>query len=547
MTTVSGRVAAALSAHVDEVFALMGNGNAFLIDALASLPVRMTAVRHETATVASADAYYRVTRQLAVATTTYGPGFTNALTALGEAAQSRTPLLMVVGEAPTVGPRPWDIDQVSIAAAVGIRTFTVGTHNAAAVTLEAIHWALAQRIPAVLAIPYDLAAMPTTEAAISLEIPALPEPPSASREELRAVGATLSKAQRPLILAGRGARDAAEALGLLADRIGALTVSSAPAHGIFNGRTYDLGVCGGFASESSARLIREADVVLAVGVGLNQFTTSFGHAFNDDATLIQIDLLGAPTNVRVTTFIQSDAALAAEELLELTMERGTRRWDGQAEEARSSGTHLERDPGQELNGDGRLDPRSVMKRLNSILPSNRQLVSDGGHFIGWANTYLDIPRPDGITLVGTVFQSIGLGLPSASGVAVARPDDTIVAVVGDGGGLMGIPDLDSLIRTAASAVVLVFNDAGYGAEVHQYGSQGLSEAIMHIEQIDFATIARGMGAKAVVVETLGDLERIREWVQSGANGTFVADLRVTQNIRAPYIQEIIDLTLKKTR
>lgn len=545
MTTVSNRVATALSAHVDEVFALMGNGNAYLIDALDALPVRMTAVRHETATVASADAYYRVTRRLAAATTTYGPGFTNALTSLGEAAQSRTPLLMVVGAAPTVGPRPWDVDQVSMAAAVGVRTFTVGTHDATAVTLEAIHWALAQRTPAVLAIPYDKAAMPSTEAEISLEIPALPEPPSATSEELTAVGTALSTARRPLILAGRGARDAGEALAALADKIGALTVSSAPAHGLFNGRSYDLGVCGGFASESSARLIHEADVVLAIGVGLNQFTTSFGHAFNDDATLIQIDLLEAPTNPKVTTFIQSDAARAARGLLELASERGATAWGGQAEEAKSSDTHLDRHPGEDLNEDGRLDPRSVMRRLNGILPGNRQLVSDGGHFIGWANTYLDIPRPDGITLVGTVFQSIGLGLPSASGVAVARPDDTIVAVVGDGGGLMGIPDLDSLIRTAASAIVLVFNDAGYGAEVHQYGSQGLSEAIMHIEQIDFASVARGMGAQAAVIETLDDIEQIQGWVESGANGTFVADLRITQKVRAPYIQEIIDLTLKK--
>lgn len=523
----------------------MGNGNAYLVDALDSLPVRMTAVRHETATVASADAYYRVSRRLAVATTTYGPGFTNTLTSLAEAAQSRTPLLLVIGSGPTTGPRPWDIDQTSMAASVGVRTFTATANDATAKTLEAIHWALAQRTPTIIAIPYDQASALSTESEVPLTLQELPASPSATEAQLREVGALLSQAQRPLILTGRGARESGALLVALADKIGALTVSSAPAHGLFKGHAYDLGVCGGFASETSARLIHEADVVLAIGVGLNQFTTSFGHAFNDSVHLIQVDLLEAKTNPLVATFVQSDAKAAVAQLLDLVEADHGDRWSGTAEEAKTSRTHFDRDPGEELHEDGRLDPRSVMKSLNEILPANRQLVSDGGHFIGWANTYFDIPRPDGITLVGTVFQSIGLGLPSAAGAAVARPDDTIVAVVGDGGGLMGIPDLDSLIRTAKSAVVLVFNDAGYGAEVHQYGSQGLSEAIMHIDQVDFASVARGMGARAAIIRTLDDLAEVRAWVAGGASGTFVADLRITQKVRAPYIQEIIDLTLKK--
>src|SRR5699024_7865020 len=80
MTTVSAAVAEVVAEHTTEVFALMGNGNAHVTDALARHgSTTITAVRHEAATVASADAYHRISRRPAVATTTYGPGFTNAL------------------------------------------------------------------------------------------------------------------------------------------------------------------------------------------------------------------------------------------------------------------------------------------------------------------------------------------------------------------------------------------------------------------------------------------------------------------------------------
>ena len=96
---------------------------------------------------------------LAAATATYGAGFTNTLTALAEAVQAHVPLVLVVGDEPTSGPRPWDVDQIALASAVGARTYTVGRADAAATTVIAIEHALTYRVPTVLAIPYDVAAL----------------------------------------------------------------------------------------------------------------------------------------------------------------------------------------------------------------------------------------------------------------------------------------------------------------------------------------------------------------------------------------------------
>lgn len=553
MTTVSAAVAATIAEHTSEVFALMGNGNAYFADALARQGrVSITAVRHEQATVASADAYQRITRRTAVATTTYGPGYTNAITPLAEAACARIPLVFVVGGEPSTGPRPWDVDQTAMAVAAGARVLTVDAATPRRTTRQAFALAEAERLPVVLFIPYDLGVVEAQDELI-------PEPwengklvrntteVHADALALADAARALASAKRPLILAGRGTRAAASQLGELADRLGALTVSSAPARGTFAGRGWDLGVCGGFAAEDASKLIRQADVILAVGASLNHFTMAFGDQFAQDAELIQVDVSATATSPRVDRHLAGDASVLAGALLDALSGQAppVQRWEGIAEDARDSRMTFQRDAGTGQAGDGRLDPRSAMAALDTILPANRQIVSDGGHFIGWANYYLELPQPDSLVMVGTHYQAIGLGFPSAPGAVRARPDATTIVVTGDGGGIMGLPDLDTLVRTAGSAVVLVFNDACYGAEIHQYGSQGLHEAVMEIEQADFAKLAEGFGAAGVVVETMDDLGGVQDWVEAGAQGTLVVDMRISRTVVAPFILEIIEKTIKK--
>lgn len=548
MTTVSAAVAEVVAAHTTEVFALMGNGNAYFTDALARMAqVRITGLRHEAATVASADAYHRISRKIAVATTTYGPGFTNTLTPLAEAALARTPLVLVVGGEPTSGPRPWDADQAALAQAAGAEFLSVDPAAPGATTRKAFELAHAHRRPVVLAIPYDLskAAAPAEDEPETWPPLPAPVPATIDQKSIGRAANLLSGARRPLILAGRGARGAARRLADVADLVGALTVSSAPARGTFAGREWDLGVCGGFASEDSSKLIRQADVILAVGVGLNQFTTAFGSQFSPEAVLIQIDLEPHATNPRVDLFIRGDAESTAAELLALLPSLpAEERWEGVAAHARTSGLTYARDLGTGQASDGRLDPRTVMSHLNRILPTDRQVVTDGGHFIGWPSYYFELPSPDSLTMVGTHFQSIGLGFPSAPGAVRAKPEATTVLVTGDGGGLMGLPDLDSLVRTATSCVVIVLNDAAYGAEIHQYGSQGLDTTLMEINQADFAQLAKGFGARGVVAETLEDLDAVQDWVTEGSEGTLVVDIRITPTVVAPYMLEIIEATRK---
>jgi thiamine pyrophosphate-dependent acetolactate synthase large subunit-like protein len=535
-TTVAQTVASAIATCTEHVFALMGNGNAYVLDALAATDVTVTAVRHEAATVASADAYQRITGHLAVATTTYGAGFTNAVTALAEAALARTPLLLLVGDAPTTGRRPFDIDQAAVVAGTGAHLVVLDADAPGRAVVDAAAHAVAHQVPVVVALPVDLAT--TTVADPTVPPLAAAVPGAVDAAALDAVAAQLAEAKRPLVLAGRGSRGPAQAAGTLADRLGALTATTAPARGLFDGRPYDLGVCGGFAAPEAAALIHEADVVLVLGASLNQFTTALGGAFAADAAVIQVDVRPDPGSAHVTTTVRGDVGVVLDGLLDrLRGAAPAEPWSGAAEVARAGDLHLRRDPGDTVAPDGRLDPRSVFARLEELLPRERQIVLDGGHFIGWANTYLSVHQPDAMLLVGTAFQSIGLGLPSAPGALAARPDVTTLVVLGDGGGLMGIADLETVVRCASSALVLVVNDAVYGAEVHQYGSRGLDQSLMRVGEVDFAAVGRALGARGAVVERLADLDQVARWLAEGARGVFVADVRVSPEIVAPYMRE----------
>lgn len=543
--TVSAAVAAELEQHASCAFALMGNGNAWFLDAVVRRGVmRVTAVRHEAATVAAADACFRAGGGLAVATTTYGPGFTNALTPLAEAAQARVPLVLVVGDRPTSGPRPWDIDQSAIAAGVGVETIVVGLDDPRASARRAARTALVERRPVVLAIPYDIAQHAAGEEAVEDAGALVRAIGPIDPEPLDGVAELLASAERPLLLAGRGAHlaGASAALGALAARLGARTASSVLGSGIFGDDHRHLGICGGFASERAAAAIGRADAVLVVGAGLNQFQTRFGDAFAAGARIVQVDVLEAPTNPRVDRFVRGDARLAVEALLARLGDASGRGDEGWAAAGFGdvTGIHRERPAGERVAADGRLDPRSLYLELERILPHDRVVVSDGGHFLGWAPTYLSIADPERLLLVGTAFQTIGLGLASAVGAAAARPESTIVLCTGDGGALMALADLESVIRTVRRGVVVIVNDAAYGAEIHQYAVRGVAEAPMLIDEVDFAALGRAVGAEGAVIAALEDLAQLEAWLASDAEGVFVADCRVSRHVVAPYMLEVVD-------
>jgi thiamine pyrophosphate-dependent acetolactate synthase large subunit-like protein len=135
------------------------------------------------------------------------------------------------------------------------------------------------------------------------------------------------------------------------------------------------------------------------------------------------------------------------------------------------------------------------------------------------------------------FQSVGLGMGSAIGLAVSQPERLTLLATGDGGFFMALADLETAVRLGLRMCILVYDDSAYGAEVHHFKKQGYSVDMVQFPQADIAAIARGMGACGVEVRKLADLAPVEQWVEQGAPGVFVIDAKICPDLEADWHKE----------
>jgi len=170
-----------------------------------------------------------------------------------------------------------------------------------------------------------------------------------------------------------------------------------------------------------------------------------------------------------------------------------------------------------------------------MLPTERVVAVDSGHFMGWPPMYLSVPDPAGFVFTQS-FQSIGLGLSSAIGAAIARPDRLTVACVGDGGAMMAAGEFETLVRMRLPMLVVIYNDAAYGAEVHHFAPQGHPVDLVRYPDPDLGGLARGLGAEAATVRSLDDLAVLETWLER-RDGPLVLDVKIAPDVVAEWLEE----------
>lgn len=285
-----GRALAA--AGVDHVFGVVGSGNFHVTNALVDAGVTFTAARHEGGAVTMADAYARMSGTVAAVSVHQGCGLTNTMTGLAEAAKSRTPLVVVAAEA-TRPTSNFFVDQQSLARSVGATSVRVTSPQAAVEqATAAVALAREERRTVLLNLPLEVQALEVPE-----DLPAAaPRPPlrtprAAEGTGLEVLVRALTDAERPVFVAGRGARGhgCRQALEELGEACGALVATSAVAKGLFTGNPWSLDVSGGFSSPLAAELIRGADLIVGWGCALNMWTMSHGRLIGDGAAVLQVD------------------------------------------------------------------------------------------------------------------------------------------------------------------------------------------------------------------------------------------------------------------
>jgi len=533
---------------IEHVFGLMSDDTAVFATALDSAGIRFYGARHENNAIAMAEGYAYRTGGLGVAVIGRGPATANGMHAATYASRTGSRVLIIYGEAAAstgaangLGPDYKGFNATGVLGAAGIRTFVATSPTTARGALADAVAAALQGGAAALLLPVNvqLAAMDLADGAVPPAPKRPPPVPAAPRSQaIDAAVALVRQSRRPLIVAGLGAHRAGAkaALEQLADRIGALLVTSARGKDLFRGHPCNLGIVGSFSHSAARRMIAEADCVLVFGAGLNLLTMSFGHSL-PKVPLVQVDTnrsnIGRwhPADVAVV----GDARLAAEALLAALPAGSNAERPFRSEETLKflADFDIARDF-QPANTARTVDPRSLGVALEKLLPPSRNIVYDAGNFLGIV-PYRSVPGPGHFKLTSD-FASIGLGFGTALGVAKARPAETTVLVIGDGGFLMTMGELETVVREDLPLVVVLMNDCAYGAELHFLKMRDLPVAKSVFPDVDYAPIAEAFGFQAATVRTLDDLQKLAPMLAK-PDGPVFLDCKLNAAVAAPFMSE----------
>jgi thiamine pyrophosphate-dependent acetolactate synthase large subunit-like protein len=464
-----------------------------------------------------ADGWARSTGEVGVATVTFGPALTNALTAVIEAAKSRTPLVLLAANTPNIH------DHFQYADIEGFARYAkvpfVRLENAGELSRmldRAFTLAAADSVPVVVDIPYALLTEETDEASPTIArlrgARIHPDPDAVDD----ALGALVS-AKRPLLIAGRGAvaSGAREAILALARAVNAPVMTTLLAKDYFDGEPENLGIHGTLSTPEAIEYQGSADVILSFGASLNNYTTD-RFELMADRLVIQSDTDPAAISAYgpADIGIVSDAKALADSLL-------ARLRDAELETKRAAYMDAiaaaplreAKDRYTSTTGGGTIDMRDATRWLSDALPPGANQVCDLGRFINstWPHITVDPQRWH----IAGAYGAIGLGLPVAAGVAAADRDVPTALYVGDGGAMQGLIELSTAVRHELPLVVMVLNDNCYGAEYLKLEQFGSSAQTSFFEWASFASVAESMGAYGVRATSMEELEPAEQAIREG--------------------------------
>lgn len=523
---------------VSNLFTLMGANNIRIIHHLAAdFGVRVHHLRHENAAVAAADGWARRSSEVGWCALANGPGLTNGITSLITAVKARVPLVILTADAGTVTERdsPFAggvqrLDAQALCGVTGARYVKALQGTRGADLIAARDMALESEIPVVysLSLGFDGHSPSATD-----EMPtARPRPPATPAtpptDLVREAVDRLRAASRIVIVAGHGAvaADAIDAVEGLAADLDCWIATSLKAVGSLRDSASNLGIFGGFLAPDAADAVLSADCVLVVGAGMNALQTRRS-ALLAEAYVIRVDCNArvleedTDSDLKLLGDARSVLGLLRSELGLSATDPGPPSWSRRAlGPAYESVTRV-----------NSLDPRDVATRLDEVLPVDRTVVVDCGHFSYFPIMYMTHRAPERVLWMAE-FGAVGNGLGAAIGASCASPaGSTTVLFVGDGGLYMTIGDIETAVREKIGLVVACMNDGASGSEIQHMTDWGVptDQAIFGVGDIGAA--ARGLGAHGVTISNLDDIAgAVGSW---NGGAPLVLDIRISRDVRSP--------------
>lgn len=496
---------------IDRVFALCGGHIMPMWMAVDAQGIRIVDVRDERAAVHMAQAHAEVTGGFGVAMVTAGPGVTNAMTGIANAHVSRVPVLVLSG----TPPRPQenrgalqDMDHTLLLRSI---TRYARTVREPALVLQELDEALSRALgeggepgPAYLDFPTDTlrAAVP---AAVQLDEHLNPKPRPVSLPHPASVQEAVDllwAARKPLVISGRGARQAGPELVRFLDRLGAAYLDTGESRGLVpDDHPSTVAAMRGTA-------MTEADVVLTVGRRLD-FQLAFGSpAVFGPARFVRVADIGAELrdNRRGEVEILASVGPALAAMTEAAGNRPSAvdpDWiEGLRSGHRARAQKLRQAMASAPPGsDGRLHPNRVLAAIQDSLGPDAIVVTDGGDFLAFARVGLSAPT----MLDPGPFGCIGVGVPYGIAASLACPDRTVVVATGDGAFGFNAIEIDTAVRHKAPVLIVVANNGAWQIEVHDQQVTHGRVVGTRLQDSDHAAMARAFGMHGERVERPEDL------------------------------------------
>ncbi len=507
---------------VQYVFHLPGSQIIHLLDEIYQSPIKAIMTRHEQGAAFMADGYARAIRGVGVCMSTVGPGAVNLVAGIAASYKASIPVIAITGvhdQSLLELDSFHEIDQVSIFKPITKWSACINqTEKVPEMIRKAFRIALTGRKgPVHLAIPSNV-----SEGNLDFKI-GVPSKyrtvvPSACPDDfIEEVVCLLQNAKFPVILAGgeicwsRAGKDLAE----LAETLEIPVVTTRDHPDAFpNSHPLGIGMVGKGRREAGNRVMKSADLILALGVKFDYQSTHYNSETIpvDKAKIIHVSI--DPEEVGriypIEIGVVCDVGPAIKALLKKVKEKGicfglkemAEKIKRESQKIRDSEIDFKTIP---------LKPQAIVKTLRDLLPPETSIVVDGGNFATYVRRYFDFFDTDTFHYPDE-FGSVGSAFPISLGVKIGNPERPVVCLTGDGGFLLNCQELETAVRERINVMVIVFNDFGFG-NVRAYQKARFEGRYMcDFDNPPFGEMARLFKADGAQVDRLSEL---KDTIQAG--------------------------------